>query len=129
MNRISKVNNIKIINVISSATVITGDTKIIEPRAKILAVQREIPIFYEDEGNIYEYPLFLRPIPKPVALKIPVKTKVLNIKPLIEVDNIKILSIAASGVFQIGSTNFIDNQVRVKHFRQILYDNPSFQKN
>jgi len=118
-NRISITNSIKINSILFSSIFQIGDINILTPRTSVLAVQREVPIFLGNEGNFAKFPLFSRPIPKP-KINEPVPMHVINHSPVIKVNRIKINSISASSIVQIGSTNRIDSEARVKHIRQIL---------
>jgi spore germination protein PE len=117
--RKSVVKNINIHAVTLSSIFQVGDNLVVKPRSRAIAVQREIPIFLGNEGGFSNYPLFSRPIPQPVITE-DVRMTVMNKSPLIKVEQIEILSIAASSVFQVGSNQRIDTEARVKHFRQLL---------
>lgn len=119
MNRSSVVKNIKINAILNASIANFGDSKIIDPKAKVLAIQRDIPIFYEDEGNFKLFPLFSRPIPEPIITE-KIQMTVKNINPYIKVNNIKIVGISASSILQVGTTQYINSEARIKHIRQLL---------
>ncbi|MGD9676898.1 MAG: spore germination protein GerPE [Vulcanibacillus sp.] len=112
-SRISKVNKINIHNVVECATAQFGDSIVLEPNAKIYALQREIPIFYEDEIDINDYQTYFKPIPK-IIIDESINTKKVNKSPYIKVDSVYILSVTSSSIFHVGSTQLIDNEARVK---------------
>lgn len=116
--RISVVDDVNIKALVSSSTFIAGDTGILKPRARIMAVQRVYPFFYGDEGNFEEYPLYSKPIPH-LPNKEKVQMTVRNESPIIKVNHIKVLGVSASSIVQIGTNWRIDSEARVKHFRQL----------
>lgn len=118
-DRISLVKNIKINSVLFSSIVQIGDFNIGNVKSKVLAVQREIPIFLTNEGNFEVYPLFSRPIPIPV-MDGSIRHHVVHQSPFIKVKNIKINGISASSIFQVGSSHWIESEARVKHIRQLI---------
>jgi spore germination protein PE len=120
--RISNVENVKIQTVNSSGVFQVGDSLTITPSSKALAVQREGAVFLGDEGNFDLYPLFSFPFPPLENEKNnceDIEMTFINKQPNISTNNVYILSLAASGVFQIGSTKKIECETRVKHFRQL----------
>lgn len=117
--RISVVNNTKIQNVVDSATANFGDSIVLAPNARIFAIQRENPIFFENEGdNIDIYPTFSREIPKSLISE-HINIRTINKTPFIKVDGLYILSFTASAIFHVGSTQVINNEARVKIFRNL----------
>jgi spore germination protein PE len=119
MKRNSIVNNVKLQTVNSSAVFQVGDSLKITPKSKALAVQREGSVFLSNEGDFDNYALFDKPIPQPVIDE-NINMTIINENRSIKTNNIYILSVAAAGVFQIGSTVKIDCESRTKHFRQLL---------
>ena len=112
-----KAINLKSVGI--SATFQIGDIKTIKPRTKIIAVQREIPIYYGDEGNFNSFPIFSKSIPKPVIHE-EININRVNLNPFIQVDTIHVLGVSSSGVFQVGSNDYIDSEARTKNIRQLL---------
>ncbi len=120
--RISIVKNIKIQNVVDCSTANFGDSIDVTPNARIFAVQREVPIFFENEGdNIDTYPTFSRQIPKP-SINERINVRTINKSPFIKVDGLYILSLTASAILHIGSTQVINNEARLKIFRNLLHE-------
>ncbi|WP_257008256.1 spore germination protein GerPE [Bacillus sp. FJAT-45350] len=116
--RVSMVNNIKVTNVSSSSVFQVGDSNKVSPRSRALAVQRQVELFFSDEGNFEMFPLFTRPIPK-MSFFEPISINRYNDSRFINVKNINIISAASSGVLHIGSTNDIHAEARIKHIRQL----------
>ncbi|MBU8907909.1 spore germination protein GerPE [Desertibacillus haloalkaliphilus] len=119
LKRISKVNDIKITDVSISSVFQVGDADHLVPRSRALAVQREFEYFYGDEGNFDLFPIFTMELPH-LPVSEPVNVQRRNESAFIKVNSIKITSVAASGITQIGSNRGIDADVRVKHIRQLL---------
>ncbi|WP_199622463.1 spore germination protein GerPE [Paenibacillus alkalitolerans] len=119
MGRVSLVANTKVLAVSTGSIFSVGDAVHLKPKARALAVQREVPVFLGDEGNFEKFKIFTQKIPQPEAAET-INMQVHNISPWIKVGNVKIHSVAASSIFQIGSNKTIDSEARVKHIRQLL---------
>ncbi|OZM57225.1 hypothetical protein CIB95_07110 [Lottiidibacillus patelloidae] len=123
--RISDVSNIKVQSVNSSSVLQVGDSYKLKPFSRALAVQREVAIFLGDEGN-FNYNTFKEEIPLPEhESEETVKTTFINELETIKTENVYILSLAASSIFHVGSTEIIESEARIKHFRQLLKDDKS----
>jgi spore germination protein PE len=120
MNRISVVNQVKVESVSTSSTLIIGDSAKITSRTRILAVQRQIAVFFEHEGEFEDYPLFSKAIPKPNLPRERVNMNVIQESPFIKVNRIKVFGVAGSSIMQIGSTCIFDLEARIKNFRQFV---------
>lgn len=120
MDRISAVGETKITNVIISSIFHVGDSVEIKPKGKVLAVQREESSFLGDEGSFKAYRIFSQPIPE-VEETEKVVMDINNPNRWIKVSR-AVISVAASSIFQIGSSSKLDTEARVKHIRQILKD-------
>ena len=119
LRRLSIVDNIHIDSVGISSTFQVGDSVNIKPFARVLAIHREFPFFYENEGDFDEYSVFTEEIPRPI-LDEDISMAVYNEKPSIKIHNIKVLAISTASVVQIGANETIDAEVRIKHIRQLL---------
>ena len=118
MMRTSIVKNINISAIDFSSVFQVGDSYYVKPRSMVLAVQREISVFNGNEGH-FNFPIFSKPIPKPIINE-NVKMNIINKKPVIKVNNINIIGVSTSGIFQVGSTPYIDTENRTKHIRQLI---------
>lgn len=125
MARLSSVGNI-ILTAVSDGSIIQfGNNKIIRPRIKVLAVQREVPYFMGDEGT-FSTPFFSRPIPLPQQAE-PVLMTADHLGSVIKVNNIRILGVAAASVMQVGTNSCIDSETRLKHYRHFIRPKPGPQ--
>jgi len=116
--RTSIVKNINVKNVANNSVFEIGDSWNIQPRTKVLAVQREYELFFGDEGNFSAYPIYTMPLPKPMIDE-SIYFHKYNESFTINVNNIDVTSLSGSGVLQIGSTKNIDAESRIKHIRQL----------
>lgn len=118
MPRLSAVENIKINIILFACTVFIGDNLMIRPRTRAIAVQQRDPVYLLDVPE-FRASVYSRPTLKPMVRE-EVSMEVENKVPVIKVDNVRILSVSTSSVFQVGSTGIIDSEVRLKHARRIL---------
>lgn len=118
IKRTSIVNSTRVNSVSSSSVFQIGDSVQITPMSWILAVQRQLQLFYGNEGNFAAYPIFTREHPRPVVTET-VTVNRYNASSFIKVENINITAVSASSVYHIGSTSLIDAATRIKHIRQI----------
>lgn len=117
-DRISAVNNIKIQNVVNSSIVHFGDSVIVKPKTNIFALQRLVPIFYQNEVDLRDYSIYYRPIPKS-RVNESINFNRVNKSPYIKVDGIYVLSFTTSSIFHVGSTQLINNEARIKNIRHL----------
>ncbi|PYI55740.1 spore germination protein GerPE [Paenibacillus flagellatus] len=118
MPRLSVVDDISVNEVTFSSTLLVGDIEDVKPRTMALAVQREVPTFRGDEGSFESFPIFKRPIPRPVPDE-PVAMTINNARSLIRVGWVDVLSVSTSSLLQVGSSRSIDAETRTKHIRQL----------
>lgn len=123
MARLSIVNNIYVNTIGSASTMHAGDNVNTALSTRVFAVQREVPFYYGNEGSFAAYPFYERPFPIPQPPE-PFTMCVDNLGCYITVRNIRILGIAASSVFQIGSNRINSSETRVKNIRQFVTDKP-----
>ncbi|WP_408006276.1 spore germination protein GerPE [Pseudalkalibacillus sp. A8] len=115
MDRVSVVQYIDIVSVVSSSVVQAGDTKIMTPVSRALAVQRQESTYDIDEHRLDMYSIFSIPFPPLSYECVPVNT--VQEVPAIHVKSINIIGVAASSSIRIGKTDFISSESRVKHIR------------
>lgn len=118
--KLAIVDDIVIRNVLSSSTFQIGESEIIEPRVKALAVQKEYPVYSKHEGDFWKFPIFYEPIAHSYISE-DVQMNVTNEVPIVKTGNIKITSLSAASVFQVGNTTIIDTEARIKHFRRFFH--------
>ncbi|MGX6442294.1 spore germination protein GerPE [Neobacillus sp. K501] len=120
LQRTSVVDVLKITSASFSSTIQLGDSKIINGASRALAVQREADVFYGNEGNFSAYSVFTEPIPfQPITEQL--KMSVQNLKPLIKVNNISILAMSSAAILQVGNSEMVSLEARVKHIRQLFH--------
>lgn len=100
-----------------------GDNVNTALQTRVFAVQREVPIYYGNEGSFEAYPFFRRPIPIPQPPE-PFTMCVDNLGSFIRVRGIRIISITATSVLQIGSNRITSGESRIKDTRQFVTDKP-----
>ncbi|WP_442604210.1 spore germination protein GerPE [Paenibacillus sp. KN14-4R] len=127
MERVSCVNCILIENISGGCTFICGDSGYIRAYSQDLALQREVAVFFEDEGEYADYSVFSRNIPQ-VDQYGDVCMVVNNECSRIKVNRIKVIAIAAASAFQVGSNIQLDLECRRKHIRQFVTDIPPEEK-
>ena len=121
MERISVVNNVKIITILYSSIFMVGDAGIIEPRSRVIAVQRRRPEFSDEEAMFSQFSFFSRPLPAFLPAE-HIDMEIINENPRIEVGNVKVIGMSVAGVFQIGSNSIIHAKSRIKHIRHYLLE-------
>jgi spore germination protein PE len=119
MKRTSVVNHVKVTSISTSSTLIVGDSVKITSRTRALAVQRQVAVFFANEGEFEDYPLFTKEIPQP-SISERLNMSIVQESPFIKVNSIYVIGVAASSTMQIGSTRIIDLESRLKHFRQFV---------
>lgn len=102
-----------------------GDSLCLTPETKALAVLRSQSSYYGDEGD-FSSPIFTNPIPGP-SLDEELEMEIINESPYIKVESIKIIGVSASGIVQIGSNQCIDAESRIKHIRQMIWEDLPLQ--
>ena len=117
--RVSVVDVSKVHAVVEASAVFIGDMKQFQPTANIFAVQREIPTYYGNEGDLSPYLVFRSPIPIPSENNT-VPAAITNDNGYIRVGAIQVLSVSTSSLYQVGSTDYIQCESRLKHIRQLL---------
>ncbi|OIJ10089.1 hypothetical protein BKP35_13290 [Anaerobacillus arseniciselenatis] len=119
--RTSVVDYSRVINVSLSSIFHIGDSVQVTPVAWAIAVQRQLQLFYGDEGNFLQFPMFTMELPQP-TIQEPITVNRYNASSFIKVNRIHVTSVAAGSVHQIGSTNYINSESRIKHIRQFHRD-------
>lgn len=111
-----------ILSVDSSGTIQVGDSNQITPETNIFALQREQANF---QGNEYEdlssFSIYSQALPLPLLTEC-INQVTVHENPVIKVNSIQVIGIAASGVVHVGSTRTIQAEARVKNIRQFFTD-------
>ncbi|MDE5413586.1 spore germination protein GerPE [Alkalihalobacterium chitinilyticum] len=121
-NRISHVNTINVNDVSLSSTFQVGDSYHINQWSRALAVQRQIPFYFGNEGNFDVFPMFHIKNPMPVITE-PINITRTNENPFIHVDHIRVIAVGSASSLHIGSNSIINAETRIKHIRQFV-ENP-----
>ena len=109
----------KVNNILTASIFQVGDVHGINTKSKAFALQRTYPIFDSSEANVDEYPIFSYKEP-PLVLSHPIHVRTQNICPYIYVNHIHITSAAAASVLQLGNSESIYSNSKVRHVRQII---------
>jgi spore germination protein PE len=121
MKRLSIAGSIKVNGIIFGSTLQIGDLAVIQARSQVLAVQRQIPQFWGNEGSFRAYPIFNRPIER--CLKAgSVTTAVDNLGSVIKVGKIHVLSLSSAATLQVGSNRILEAESRILNIRQFVTD-------
>ena len=118
LQRTSCVDNINIKIVSFASTVQLGDSCIINGLSTALAVQREIEVFYGNEGNLSSYRVYSEPIPF-LPITEPFTYSRQNPNPLIKVNKIDIIGISSSSLLHVGNSRHVSMESRIKHIRHL----------
>ncbi|MGG3281501.1 spore germination protein GerPE [Paenibacillus solani] len=123
MKRHVLVDNVYIINISNSSACICGESGLIDAYTRALAVQRQVPVFFEDEGKYEDYPIFSRSIP---AWQLPseVELDVIQDFKAIHVGCLDVITTASSSVVQLGPNDMMELESRVKAIRHFITDAP-----
>ncbi|WP_026566093.1 spore germination protein GerPE [Bacillus sp. UNC41MFS5] len=118
LQRTSCVDTINIKIVSFSSTVQLGDSCIINGLSRALAVQREVEVFYGNEGNLSYYPVYSEPIPF-LPINEPFTYSRQNPNPLIKVGRIDIIGISSASLLHVGNSSHVSMEARIKHIRHL----------
>ncbi|MDO3678072.1 spore germination protein GerPE [Paenibacillus ehimensis] len=117
--RTSVVRSLKVNDTGYGSAIFVGDLVDFSPVSYVYAVQREIPVFYGDEGNLSAYPIYSASLPK--ARQEPaVQMDVTNTCPFICAGDVRVEAISTASMVQFGSVRTIRADTRVKNIRQLL---------
>lgn len=127
MARLSIVGYVNVTAFDSSSVMQVGDNVITALETNVFAVQREVPIYYGNEGSFRAYPFYRRPIPVPQPPE-PFTMCVDNLGSFIRVRGIRIIEVNATSVLHIGSNRIIGTESRIKNIRQFVTNKPGPQE-
>ncbi|WP_078408626.1 spore germination protein GerPE [Priestia abyssalis] len=120
VKRMSCVNHINITSMDLSSILQIGDSCHIIAKAKVLAVQREHPFFFAQEGRFEDYLTFTEELPvQPLEF---INMRTVHEVPAIKINHIDILGVSTSSLAHIGSTETFSAESRVLHIRQLSGD-------
>ncbi|MEC0255740.1 spore germination protein GerPE [Paenibacillus lautus] len=127
MKRHSHVDHMYIINISNSSACICGESGHIDANTRALAVQRQVPVFFEDEGNYEDYSIFSRSIPTWPSQS-DVELNIIQDHKKIHVGCLEIIAAASASVVQVGPNDTMDLESRVKAIRHFITDAPEYLK-
>lgn len=127
MKRHSHVDNMYIINISNSSVFVCGESGHIDADTRALAVQRQVPVFFEDEGQYEDYSIFSRSIPTWPPYS-DVKLNIIQDYKKIHVGCVDIIATASASVVQVGPNDTMDLESRVKAIRHFITDAPEYLK-
>lgn len=119
MQRTSMVEQVKVITVGLGSVVKVGDSENVIATADAFAVQRELPVYYGNEGDLRQIPFFRRPLHLP-ELEMPICVNRYNHSPQLFVSTVHITGLSAAAVLHIGSVHTIKLRSRIRHVRQFI---------
>jgi spore germination protein PE len=118
LKRTSNVGNINLTSLTIGSSFEIGDSVYIQSISRALAVQREVELFFDDEGNFSDFPIFQRPILLPPITE-PFTYESMPKNLLIKVGKITIIAVSSASVLHIGSSRHINMESRIKHIRHL----------
>lgn len=119
LQRTASVKNIEIDSLAIASVFQIGDSNLIQGYSRAIAVQREKELFFGNEGNFADFPIFSEPIPlTPISENINMSRQ--NFNPFLKVGKIDIIGVSSSSIIHLGNTNHVSLETRVKHIRQLL---------
>jgi spore germination protein PE len=120
LQRTSVVDELKVNSASFASTIQLGDSRIINGASRALAIQREADVFFGNEGNFSAFSVFTEPIPfQPVTENIKMSNQ--NLNPMIKVNKITILAMSSSAILQVGNSEKVSLEARIKHIRQLFH--------
>lgn len=96
-----------------------GDANRVDANSQAIAVQREYPLFVEDEADFASYQIFSEIIPLPTSYG-KVTSTFIHENPIIKVQSLNITGVSNASIVQVGSSKTVNAEARVKHIRQLL---------
>lgn len=119
MQRSSYVDHINVKSIFFSSTLQLGDSCIINGFSRALAVQREVEIFYGNEGDFSAYSTFSEPIPLPLITE-NISFRSHHLNPMIKVNKLNVKGVSSASILHVGNSNHVSMEARIKHIRQLL---------
>jgi spore germination protein PE len=119
LSRISQVQKIRITSLSNSSITQIGDSRYVSAISRALAVQREAEIFFGNEGDFSQYPIFSESIPLP-PIEEEFSFQKIDFVPCIKVSHIRINGVASASIAHIGNSESVYMESRVKHIRHLL---------
>jgi spore germination protein PE len=122
LSRFSQVQKINLTSLANSSIMQIGDSRCVNAISRALAIQREAEIFFGNEGDFSNYPIFKESIPLPPVDE-EVSFQKVDLVPCIKVSHININGLASASIVHIGNSENVYMESRVKHIRHLLDEN------
>lgn len=119
MTRTTVVKQVIVTSISSASTFMAGDCCKLSSQTRALAVQRQVAVFFPEEGEFEDYAAFTEDIPKQ-AITQQVQMRCIQESPNIRVNRVDVIGVAEGSAMQLGSTRLITLESRIKHFRQFV---------
>lgn|SRR5690625_688809 len=119
--RTTVIRSVKVYDVSLASVLNFGDTEVIEPKANVLAVQRQKPTFWGNEGDLSHYLTYARTIPLPNRDE-SIHLSYDDQDPCIRIGHVHVTSLSASGVVQIGNAVRVQTESRTNHIRHFIQE-------
>lgn len=116
--RLSVVDHVRFHLMLYSSILQIGDTCYCNPRSRAFSLQRESPIFREQEAEAFYHTW--KPLPSIPENPRPVTKKTRSYQP-IHVGSLDVTTLTGSSIVHIGSTHEILSEAHLKHIRNFLH--------
>ncbi len=118
LQRTASVNEVEIDSLAIASVFQIGDSNLIQGYSRAIAVQREVELFFWNEAHFGNYSIFYEPILLPKISEHVNMTRE-NINPFIKVGKIDIIGVSSSSIVQLGNTQHVSLETRIKHIRHL----------
>lgn len=118
LRRTSFVQSINVITIDSSSELQIGDSFTVDANTEVFAMVRDAELYFGNEANLRKFSIFNRPAVLPIIYE-PLLVRTQNICGKIQVNDVDIIGIAASGIVHIGSNENMYLESRRKHIRNL----------
>ncbi|QDP39756.1 spore germination protein GerPE [Radiobacillus deserti] len=116
--RISRVRKVTIATISYSSFFEVGDASAFQPKTNAIAVQKSGRPHSTDKGFPFErYSIFSEEVQVKGLPLTPFSYSSNHHQPFIDVNQVQVLGVSSSSLYQIGSLNRIEAESRIKHIR------------
>ncbi len=126
--RTSRVGDIRVNSLTNSSILEIGDAIEATPNSRALAVQKEGATFTDRDFPFNYFPVFTEELPY-FDKKITIDQERVPCSSYIDVQSVHIGGISTSSIFQVGNLDYLDAEVRIKHFRILRDENEDEDEN
>lgn len=122
--RVTSIQDVKLTELGSTSVFEIGDSEIITPLSKAIALQRERAVFIMNELSFHDFSIFSVPIVQPTVEENLTMTTFHN-QSQIQIKEIEIFSVTSSSIVHLGSSELLHADSRIKHIRHFLREENS----